>query len=159
MAVFFAYCRIVATDIHFIACMRYRRGRPKGVPLWESRKMLFGENAIRRPPVAVRKTMPHGFVMYITMKKAVARGSWFVARKTMPHGPVVYITMKKAVARGSWFVARKTMPHGPVMYITIYSRRAALAGSAPTHKADGRVFCILQNCGNRHSFHRLYAIS
>ena len=49
------------------------------------------------------------------------------------------------------------MPHGPVMYITIYSRRAALAGSAPTHKADGRVFCVLQNCGNRHSFHRLYA--
>ena len=33
---------------------------------------------------------------------------------------------KKAVVRGSWFVARKTMPHGPVMYITIYSRRAAL---------------------------------
>jgi hypothetical protein len=28
MAVFFAYCRIVATDIHFIAGMRYRRGRP-----------------------------------------------------------------------------------------------------------------------------------
>ena len=47
---------------------------------------------------------------------------------------------KKAVARGSWLVARKTMPHGLVMYITIYSRRAALAGSAPTHKADGRVF-------------------
>ena len=46
-------------------------------------------------------------------------------RKTMPHGPVMYITMKKAVARCSWFVARKTMPHGPVMYITIYSRRAA----------------------------------
>ena len=23
MAVFFAYCRIMATDIHFIACMRY----------------------------------------------------------------------------------------------------------------------------------------
>ena len=64
--------------------------------------MLFGENAIRRPPVAVRKTMPHG--------------------------PVMYITMKKAVARCSWFVARKTLPHGPVMYITIYSRRAALAG-------------------------------
>ena len=38
----------------------------------------------------------------------------------------MYITMKKAVARCSWFVARKTMPHGPVMYITIYSRRAAL---------------------------------
>ena len=38
----------------------------------------------------------------------------------------MYITMKKAVVRGSWFVARKTMPHGPVMYITIYSRRAAL---------------------------------
>ena len=37
----------------------------------------------------------------------------------------MYITMKKAVARCSWFVARKTMPHGPVMYITIYSRRAA----------------------------------
>ena len=33
---------------------------------------------------------------------------------------------KKAVVRGSWFVARKTMPHGPVMYITIYSQRAAL---------------------------------
>ena len=49
-------------------------------------------------------------------------------RKTMPHGPVMYITMKKAVARCSWFVARKTMPHGPVMYITIYSRRAALWG-------------------------------
>ena len=46
-------------------------------------------------------------------------------RKTMPHGPVMYIIMKKAVARCSWFVARKTMPHGPVMYITIYSRRAA----------------------------------
>ena len=61
-------------------------------------------------------------------------------RKTIPHGPVMYITMKKAVARCSWFVARKTMPHGPVMYITIYSRRAALAGSAPTHKADSRVF-------------------
>ena len=44
------------------------------------------------------------------------------------------------MARGSWFVTRKTMPHGPVMYIAIYSRRAALAGSAPTHKADGRVF-------------------
>ena len=70
-----------------------------GVPLWESREMLFGENAIRGPPVAVRKTMPHG--------------------------PVMYITIKKAVARCSWFVARKTMPHGPVMYITIYSRRAA----------------------------------
>ena len=53
----------------------------------------------------------------------------------------------------------RTMPHGPVMYIAIYSRRAALAGSAPTHKADGRVFCVLQNCGNRHSFNRLYAIS
>ena len=38
----------------------------------------------------------------------------------------MYITMKKAVARYSWFVARKTMPHGPVMYITIYSQRAAL---------------------------------
>ena len=76
--------------------------------------MLFGENAIRRPPVAVRKTLPHG--------------------------PVMYITMKKAVARCSWFVARKTMPHVLVMYIAIYSRRAALAGSAPTHKADGRVF-------------------
>ena len=75
--------------------------------MWESRKMLFGENAIRRPPVAVCKTMPHVLVMYIA----------------------------------------------------IYSRRAALAGSAPTHKADGRVFCVLQNCGNRHSFHRLYAIS
>ena len=108
MAVFFAYYRIVATDIHFIACMRYRRGRPVslfgpsgadqqeaqdgcqngqlwlGVPLWESRKILFGENAIRRPPVAVRKTMPHGPVMYITMKKAVARCSWFVARKSSP---------------------------------------------------------------------------
>ena len=47
-------CRIVATDIHFIACMRYRRGRPKGVPLWEFRKMLSGENTIRRPPVAGR---------------------------------------------------------------------------------------------------------
>ena len=46
-------------------------------------------------------------------------------RKTMPHEPVMYITMKKAVARCSWFVARKTMPHGPVMYITIYSQRAA----------------------------------
>ena len=32
----------------------------------------------RRPPVAVRKTMPHRFVVYITMKKAVARCSWFV---------------------------------------------------------------------------------
>ena len=71
----------------------------------------------------------------------------------------MYITMKKAVVRGSWSVARKTMPHVLVMYIAIYSRRAALAGSAPTHKADGRVFCVLQNCGNRHSFHRLYAIS
>ena len=49
MAVFFAYCRIVATDIHFIACMRYRRGRPKGVPLWGFRKMLCRENAICRP--------------------------------------------------------------------------------------------------------------
>ena len=39
----------------------------------------------------------------------------------------MYITMKKAVARYSWYVARKTMPHGPVMYITIYSRRAAKA--------------------------------
>ena len=38
-----------------------------GVPLWESREMLFGENAIRGPPVAVRKTMPHGPVMYITI--------------------------------------------------------------------------------------------
>ena len=46
---FFAYCRIVATDIHLIACMRYRRGRPKGVPLWEFRKMLCRENAICRP--------------------------------------------------------------------------------------------------------------
>ena len=35
-------------------------------------------------PVAVRKTMPHGPVMYITMKKAVARCSWFVARKSSP---------------------------------------------------------------------------
>ena len=34
-------------------------------------------------PVAVRKTMPHGPVMYITMKKAVARCSWFVARKSL----------------------------------------------------------------------------
>ena len=84
MAVFFAYCRIVATDIHFIACMRYRRGRPVslfgpsgadqqeaqdgcqngqlwlGVPLWESRKILFGENAIRRPQLAttVLQTAP-----------------------------------------------------------------------------------------------------
>ena len=57
-------------------------------------------------PVAVRKTMPHVPVMYITMKKAVARGSWLVARKTMPHGPVMYITMKKPwlVIRGSWLV-------------------------------------------------------
>ena len=46
---FFAYCRIVATDIHLIARMRYRRGRPKGVPLWEFRKMLCRENAICRP--------------------------------------------------------------------------------------------------------------
>ena len=46
--------------------------------MWESRKMLFGENAIRRPQAAVRKTMPHGPVMYITMKKAVARGPWLV---------------------------------------------------------------------------------
>ena len=61
-----------------------------GVPLWESREMLFGENAIRGPPVAVRKTMP--------------------LRKTMPHGPVMYITIKKAVARCSWFVARKSSP-------------------------------------------------
>ena len=38
-----------------------------GVPLRESREMLFGENAIRGPPVAVRKTMPHGPVMYITI--------------------------------------------------------------------------------------------
>ena len=29
--------------------------------------MLFGENAIRRPQAAVRKTMPHGPVMYITI--------------------------------------------------------------------------------------------
>jgi len=84
MAVFFAYYRIVATDIHFIACMRYRRGRPVslfgpsgadqqeaqdgcqngqlwlGVPLWESRKILFGENAIRRPQLAttVLQTAP-----------------------------------------------------------------------------------------------------
>ena len=36
MAVFFAYCRIVATDIHFIACMRYRRGRP-AKPFWPVR--------------------------------------------------------------------------------------------------------------------------
>ena len=102
MAVFFAYCRIVATDIHFIACMRYRRGRPVslfgpsgadqqeaqdgcqneqlwlGVPLWESREMLFGENAIRRPPVAVRKTMPHGPVMYITIySRRAAKGSLY----------------------------------------------------------------------------------
>ena len=38
-----------------------------GVPLRESREMLFGENAIRRPQAAVRKTMPHGPVMYITI--------------------------------------------------------------------------------------------
>ena len=44
--------------------------------------------------------------MYIAVKKAVARGSWFVARKTMPHRPVMYITMKKAVARCSWLVTR-----------------------------------------------------
>ena len=119
---------------------RHRRCRCRGRPDKASRcgnpakccseKTPF---AGRRPPVAVRKTMPHG--------------------------PVMYITMKKAVARCSWSVARKTMPHVLVMYIAIYSRRAALAGSAPTHKADGRVFCVLQNCGNRHSFHRLYAIS
>ena len=36
MAVFFAYCRIMATDIHFIACMRYRRGRP-AKPFWPVR--------------------------------------------------------------------------------------------------------------------------
>ena len=48
--------------------------------MWESRKMLFGKNAIRRPQLAK---------------------PWFVARKTMPHGPVMYITMKKAVARCS----------------------------------------------------------
>ena len=38
---------------------------------------------------------------------------------------------KKAVVRGSWFVARKTMPHGPVMYITIYSGGPPF-GTAPT---------------------------
>ena len=38
-----------------------------GVPLRESREMLFGENAIRRPQAAVCKTMPHGPVMYITI--------------------------------------------------------------------------------------------
>ena len=91
-------------------------------------------------PVAVRKTMPHGPVMYITMKKAVARCSWFVARKTMPHRPVMYITMKKAVARYSWFVARKTMPHGPVMYITIYSRRAALWDGPLRRPRSGRFY-------------------
>ena len=84
MAVFFAYCRIVASDIHFIACVRYRRGLPVslfgpsgaaqqeaqdscwngqqrlGGPLWESRKMLVGENAIRRPQLAstVLQTAP-----------------------------------------------------------------------------------------------------
>ena len=33
---------------------------------------------------------------------------------------------------------RKPMPHIPVKYIPHYSQRAALAGSAPTHKATGR---------------------
>ena len=80
---FFAYCRIVATDIHFIACMRYRRGHPVslfgpsgadqqeaqdgcqngqlwlGVPLWESREMLCSEIVIRRSQAAGRKPMPH----------------------------------------------------------------------------------------------------
>ena len=49
-----------------------------GVPLWESREMLFGENAIRGPPVAVRKTMPHGPVMYITIySRRAAQGSLY----------------------------------------------------------------------------------
>ena len=45
MAVFFAYCRIVATDIHFIACMRYRRGRPEslfGPPGTDQREVQGG---------------------------------------------------------------------------------------------------------------------
>ena len=59
---------------------RFRRGRPDkasrcGNPAkYGSEKMPFTG---RRPPVAVRKTMPHEFVMYITEK---SRGSWLVAR-------------------------------------------------------------------------------
>ena len=109
---FFAYCRIVATDIHFIACMRYRRGRPKGVPLWEFCKMLCRENAICRPRSGrfYERRVTRSDVVSLSLSRRNAASE----------------SEKKAVARGSWFVARKTMPHGPVMYITIYSRRAAL---------------------------------
>ena len=86
---FFAYCRIVATDIHFIACMRYRRGRPKGVPLWEFRKMLFGENAIRRTQAAgrsqqaVHRTAFVGDVLKAFLAhQALTNGKCRVAAKT-----------------------------------------------------------------------------
>ena len=91
MAVFFAYCRIVATDIHFIACMRYRRGRP-----------------VKASRYALRVSRSVVVSLSLSRRNAASESE------------------KKAVVRGSWFVARKTMPHGPVMYITIYSRRAAL---------------------------------
>ena len=142
MAVFFAYCRIVATDIHFIACMRYRRGRPKGVPLWGFRKMLCRENAICRSRSGrfyeLRVTRSDVVSLNLSPRSGIRRGRPVKASRyalRVSRSVVVSLSLsrrnaaseseKKAVFRCSWFVARKTMPHGPVMYITIYSRRAA----------------------------------
>ena len=70
--------------------------------MWESREMLFGENAIRRPPVAVHKTMPHVLVMYIAIysRRAALAGS---ALRTRPMA--VFFAYCRIVATDIHFIA------------------------------------------------------
>ena len=77
---------------------------------------------------------------------------------------IIYFTIRKVnpLCEKMYYspvAVRKTMPHGPVMYITIYSRRAALAGSAPTHKPMAVFFAYCRIVATDIHFISLYAIS
>ena len=117
---FFAYCRIVATDIHFIACMRYRRGRPvkaSRYALRASRSVVVSLSLSRRNAASESE------------KKAVARGSWLVARKTMPHGLVMYITIySRRAAQGSLYRGADRQRRSERLKIGPYNPQGTLVG-------------------------------
>ena len=96
--------RVTRSDVVSLSLLP-RSGIRRGRPVKASRYALRVSRS-----VVVSLSLSRRNAASESEKKAVVRGSWFVARKTMPHGPVMYITMKKAVARCSWFVARKSSP-------------------------------------------------